>query len=182
MSGCGSPLSLDTLVAYWAGDLDHASADEVEAHVFACATCTKVAERIAAITETLRALVPPVIGPGRLAALRAAGRRIEDQSISPGERVEIVFDRQELLVFHLGGLDLRDVEHVDVVVRVESTGEVISEIPRAPFDAENGEVLIACQRHFAAFPRDVAFEIRAVASGGATQTARYVAIHHFAGA
>jgi hypothetical protein len=61
---------------------------------------------------------------------------------------------------------LADAERVEVVVRSEAHGVMVHEA-FAPFDRERGEVLIACQRHFASMPRDVAFDVRVHRAGGA---------------
>ena len=36
---CATPLSFETLVAYWAGDLPQPETDAVDAHIIGCATC-----------------------------------------------------------------------------------------------------------------------------------------------
>jgi hypothetical protein len=180
VSVCARPVSIESLVSYWAGDLDATQNDEVEAHVFSCATCTAMAERFCAITEKMRSLEPPVISAARLGELRAAGRRIEDNVIGPGERKRVVFSAQELIIHHLGGLDTTDVDRVGLVIRADGTGHVVTEYPSAPFDAATGEVLIACQRHFVVFPPKIAFEITTFARGEAKNVTRYVVEHEWA--
>jgi hypothetical protein len=72
-------------------------------------------------------------------------------------------------------------DRVQVIIRVESTGDVMFDDPFAPYDAERGEVLIACQRHFAVFPRDVEIEVRAHRAG-AQPAATVYSIPHVYGA
>jgi hypothetical protein len=180
MSVCSKPVSFESLVAYWAGDLDTSESDDLEAHVFACATCTAMSERIAAVTEKMRSLEPASISAARLAELRTAGRHIDDNFVAPGERKRVVFAAQEIIVHHLGGLDLADVERVSIIVRSEGTNQVVTEYHSVPFDAKAGEVLIACQRHFSVFPPDIAFEVTTFANGAATKTTRYVVDHEWA--
>lgn len=180
MSACATPVSFETFVAYWAGDLAGTESDEVEAHVFSCATCTAMSRRIAAVTETLRGLEPPVISAARLGELRAAGRRIEDNVMAPGGRAHIVFSEQDLIVHRLGGLDLAGVDRVGLVVRAEGADDVVAEVPSAPFDAASGEILVACQRHFAVFPPNVALEVTAYARGETKSVTRYFVEHEWA--
>ena len=180
MTACPKPVAFEALVAYWAGDLDATESDAIEAHVFGCATCTAMSGRIAAITEKVRSLEPAVIGAARLDELRAAGRRIEDNFVAPGERNRVLFAAQEMIVHHLGGLDLAGIDRVSVVVRKDDTNQEIVEYSSVPYDASSGEVLIACQRHFAVFPPDIAFEVTTHAAAEAKRTTRYVVDHEWA--
>jgi hypothetical protein len=180
MSGCPHPIPFETFVSYWAGDLGATDSDELEAHVFACATCTAMSERIAAVTEKMRSLEPAVITSARLSELRAAGRRIDDNHVAPGERKRVVFAAQEIIVHHLGGLELADVERVSVVVRSHQNGQVVTEFPSVPFDKSTGEVLIACQRHFSVFPPDIAFDVTTFAGAVPKKTTSYVVDHEWA--
>lgn len=177
---CAKPVPFETLVAYWCGDLPANEGDDLEAHVFACASCTALSERIAAITEKMRSVEPAMITSSRLAELRAAGRKIDDNFVAPGERKRVRFSEQEMIIHHLGGLDLADVDRVGVVVRSESSGQLVTEYPSAPFDAKTGEVLIACQRHFSMFPPDIAFEVTTYARGAAKKVTSYVVDHEWA--
>ena len=179
MSACTAPLPFETLVAYWAGELAPAANDDVEEHLFACDACARASARIAAITERLRALVPPIVSRALVDSLRARGRRVEDNVVAPEARSHVVFADQEFIIHHLSGMALADAARVRVSVRVEESGEVLAEHPEAPFDAEAGEVLVACQRHFAAFPPNVVFVVTATAQSGAERTARFFVSHEF---
>jgi hypothetical protein len=54
------------------------------------------------------------------------------------------------------------------------------EEPFAPFDRERGEVLVACQQHFAELPPDVVFDVRVIPRGGPpARDVRYVVPHLF---
>lgn len=181
MKPCPSPLSQETLVAYWAGDLDPAESDTVEEHLFSCESCTNASARVAAVTETLRKLVPPIVSPGMVQTLQSRGFAIDHNLVVPDVRSRVRFTGQDFIIHHLSGLSLDGAARVDVSVRVEQTGDVLVEQPAAPFDAEKGEVLIACQRHFASFPPDIVFEVTATDRAGTATTKRYVVSHEFAG-
>jgi hypothetical protein len=146
---CAQPVEFGHLVDYWAGDLDSAENDRVEAHLFGCEVCSAEAARVAGIAEAFRNGIPPIVGADQLLALRARGLVIEDNPVEPGIRREVAFPPGvDILLHHLQGLDLAGAERVHVSVRAESTGDLIFEDPFAPFDRERGEVLVACQRHF----------------------------------
>jgi hypothetical protein len=177
---CAQPLSFETLVAYWAGDLPSDETDAVDAHVMGCAGCTRASERVAMVTEGIRAAISPFIARPALEALRARGLRIEENMVRPGERRPLTFRTDvDLLVHRLGGLDLSRAQRVQVRVSVEETGTLVNETPSAPFDAAAGEVLIACQHHFSALPPNIVFEVSVVEAGATKVLASYTIAHHF---
>ena len=176
---CATPLAWDELVAYWANDLDPAELDRLDEHLMGCGVCTAESERVAFITEAMRALIPPFVDHARLAALQARGLRITDNPLLPEERRTVIFDATtDILLHRLGGLDLSGAERVSMRVSVEETGDVLLDEPSAPFDRNSGEVLVACQRHFASFPPNIVVEVR-THRGGAEQVARYPIPHVF---
>jgi hypothetical protein len=178
-SACASPIPAAQLVDYWTADLDEPTAAGVEEHLFACTTCTAQMERIQRVIGAFRAGLAPVISPAQLADLRSSGLVIEESSFAPGQKQEARFaPNLDLLIFHLGGLALADAEQVSVTVRSEANG-VIHEDPIAPFDRDRGEVLVACQKHFAAFPRDIVFDVRVQRPGRAADVASYAVPHVF---
>ena len=179
-SSCATRLSFETLVAYWAGDLPQSETDAVDAHVMGCAICASASERIAAVTEQLRASISPFISARQLDALRARGLRIEENPVRPGERAPVLFRRDvDLLVHRLGELELSAAERVQVRVVAEKTGDVMMESPAVPFEAASGEVLIACQRHFSELPPDVVFEVSVIEAGVARSSVTYFIPHVF---
>jgi hypothetical protein len=153
-----SHLTPQQLVDYWTAEPDDAAIDE---HVFSCDLCTRELERIQRVVAAFRGSMPPVISVEQLAALRNTGIKLEENAFMPGTRTEVTFARSlDVMVHHLAGLSLRDASRVSVTVRSESAGVVLHEDPIAPFDREQGEVLIACQAHFAALPTDIVFDVR----------------------
>lgn len=180
---CPNPIAWATLVDYWAGDLDADATDAVEEHQFGCAECTAASARVAAITEGLRAALPPIISRQRLERLRASGARVRENDFVPGERREVDFALDTDLLIHrlnLGGLDLTGAERVDLRITAESTGALIAEIEGAPFDPAEGAVLIACQRHNVALPHDTVMALSIRAPGAPPRTATYTILHRFA--
>lgn len=176
---CTSPIPWATLVDYWAHDLTPADADAVEEHVFACDACAAGYTRIGAIVGATRAMLMPAIDAAQLAALRGAGLVVVENAFRPAERREVVFPSgADLLIHRLGGLELAGAERVSLAVSVESTGELLFEDPYAPFDPARGEVLIACQRHFVAYPRDVRLDVTVHHHGGAAPATATFLIPH----
>ena len=175
-----SHLDFATLVDYWTRDLSEAEAEAVEAHLFACDACTAEAERVMAVAGAFRSGIPPVINAVQLADLKTRGLAIEENYFAPGARTTVTFPaRLDLMIHHLAGLDLATAERVELTVRSESAG-VIHHDPFAPFDAPSGEILIACQKHFAAMPHDIVFDIQVHRAGAPPARATYEMPHVFA--
>ncbi len=173
---CESPIAWSALVDYWAGDLTEPELEALEEHVFACAACAAESARVAAVTEALRTSVPPLL----TAALHAelVGRMpIAENPMVPGERREVPFPREGMLLHRLTGLDLEDATRVGFVLRVEGTERVLFSHPDAPFDRARGEVLLACQAHFAGLPRDNVAEVRVHDADGGERVAIYTILH-----
>ena len=178
---CGSPIGDERFAAYWANELTPDEVAAIDDQLFACAGCSGDATRLSNIVQAFRTMVPPVITRADVERLRAQGRVVRDQDFSPGVRTPVTFDRDvDFLIHHLRGLELADAERVEVVVRSESGGGPLFEDHFAPFDRDRGEVLIACQRHFAAMPSDIVFDVRVHRTGSAPSTvATYLIPHDF---
>jgi hypothetical protein len=173
---CASPLSWETLVDWWAGDLDDAAGSAVEEHVLGCDVCAGVASRVAASAEAVRTMVPPVVGPERLEGLARAGVRIMENPIAPGQTCDFHFPRNADLAVHvLGGLALRPGARVEVTLRSLATGIILGHVEDAPFDARRGAVYLACQRDYAQLDHDLVAEVRV----GKDPPAQYTILHHF---
>jgi hypothetical protein len=152
----------------------------LEEHLMGCAACSAESARVAAVIEGLRSVTPPLVTEAALSELKARGLRIVQNSFSPGERKLAVFTPGvDLLIHRLGGLDLSETERVRVTMLVEETGDVIFDDPSAPFERESGEVLVACQAHFAVYPPNLVAEVRARGRSSGEQVARYMIPHVF---
>lgn len=180
MSGSTPHLAWAELVNYWAGDVSGEVGAGYEEHLFGCQACSALSARVAALTETLRVLIPPALTPEQLELLRVRGLTIVDNPMQPGERREVVFPaRADILLNRLCGLSLERAARVDFVMRSEQTGDVIGAIDDVPFDREQGAVLIACQKHFAVFPPDTVAEVRVHLADGGDYLTTYTVLHRF---
>jgi hypothetical protein len=170
----------EELAAYWASDLAPEDVDRLDEHLMGCATCSAASARISAVLDALRALIPPFVSHAMLDSLRALGHRIRENPVQPDERRTVVFGADtDLLIHKLEGLDLTTAVSVGIVITVEETGDVLLAEPSVPFDRGSGEVLVACQPHFAALPPNIVAEVRARDASGAERIARYTIPHVF---
>jgi hypothetical protein len=176
---CGAVTS-EEIVAYWADDLPAADVDRLDEHFMGCAACAEASARIAVLAEAMRTIIPPVVDHAALAALRARGYRIRDNPLQPGERKPAVFEATtDLLIHKLAGLDLTEATNVALLLTVEETGDVLLDDPSVPFDRDSGEILIACQQHFARFPPNIVAQVHVHGAAGAESVARYPIPHVF---
>jgi len=179
---CSDPVAWSRLCDYWAGDVAAAESDRIEEHLFGCGACSAALARLADVAEALRGEIPAVVSAAELQALRERGLTIQENPVAPGTRREVEFPPGvDLMIHRLQGMDLGGARRVQVSVRSESTGDLLFDDLFAPFDRARGEVLVACQRHFAHMPRDIVFEVQAHDDAGVVSRATFFVPHVFAG-
>jgi hypothetical protein len=180
MSDPAQHLDWENLVNYWADDLTPEGEAACDEHLFGCGACTELSTRVAALTETIRNLIPPLLTPEALAKLAARGLAIVDNPMQPGERREVVFPKTaDILLHRLQGLALDKATRVSFIMRVESTGDILTSIDEAPFDRMRASVLVACQKHYGVFPPDTVAEVRVHDADGGEHLTTYTILHRF---
>lgn len=176
MSACARPAPFEALVAYWAGDLASFEHDALEEHLFGCAACSSASARVAAITERIRQLLPPLLTLEAVERLRAQGVRLHETTIAPGQQGQALFaPGTEVVVLRLEGLDPARGAVVRFVLRPEDASATIFESDHVP--VEGGAIRLVCQRHFEGFPPDVVAEVHVRDDAGRDSVAEY-RIHH----
>jgi hypothetical protein len=129
--------------------------------------------------QALRGAVPPVLSPARLERLAAEGLRLRTTEVAPGATATVVFARDVDLLIHRLRADLGGATRVDCEVR-SGDGTRLFMFEQVPFDRERGEVLIACQRHFADFaPPDIVFRVTAHGGDGPARVSDFAVMHLF---
>lgn len=140
-------ISLETLIAYWLGELPSAEEAPLEEHLFACAACSARLEELAALAAGIRATVregrvAAVISVAFLETLKRQGLRIREYRVAPGGRVDCTLRADEDAVVSRMQAPLAGVKRVDALRRIEVGGEVVeSRLEDVPFDPAAGEVL-----------------------------------------
>lgn len=179
-AACTQRLPWAQLVDYWAGELPPEELDTVDAHLMGCATCTAESARVAAITETVRGLLPPVITTELLEALRRRGVRVLENPMQPGERKDVVFPSDvDLLIHRLAELPVANATRVQFTLSDEDTGKIMARVEDAPFDAATRSVLVACQKHYASMPPNTVATVRVFEASGASTEQVYTILHHY---
>jgi len=172
-----SHVAAELFVDYFAGELDAPAASELEDHVFECAECAAHFERAGALANALGALIPPVISRDKLERLEKAGRVVKRVAVDPGTRIDAVFEKRiALLVFAFRGKFGAD-ERIDLELCAEE-GTRLVELTGVPVDRDQGELLVACQRHYAEdFPAVIRFRAWGVRGDDRRAVGEYVVNH-----
>jgi hypothetical protein len=178
---CATPVPAERLLDYLLGELSAEDEDQLEAHIFACGQCGAEAERLAGLATAIQRAIPPILTRSRFEALESAGVVSQVTVMQPGDVTRVFFPPPgKALVLRLGGADLGQAQHLDVDLRTP-TGETVVRLADVPFDAARGEVLVACQRHFAeTFPRDLVFVLEDVSGDARRSLAEYTVLHQLA--
>jgi anti-sigma factor RsiW len=140
-------IGLETLIAYWLGELPAAEEAPLEEHLFACGECSARLEELTALAGGIRAAmregrVSAVISAPFLEALRRQGLRIREYRVPPGGRVACTLLADDDAVVSRMQAELAGVKRVDALQRLELGGEVHEvRLEDVPFDPEAGEVL-----------------------------------------
>jgi len=177
MNTCTKPIPFETLTALWTGELSEAEAAAVEEHVFACDECSEAFDRFAKLAIGLRDFIPIVISHAHRARLVSEGTRICNTPVEAGHTARARFcDKVDLLVHELIA-DLSGVDSVDLELS-SPDGKTRLLLERVPFDAEAGELLVACQRHYEGmFAGDPIMRVYAVQAGKRRHVGEYIVEH-----
>jgi anti-sigma factor RsiW len=178
---CASPVPAERLLEYLLGELRTDAEDQLEAHLFACAPCAAEAESLAGLAGAIHRAITPILTRSRLETLESAGLVERENVMRPGEVAQVLYPAPgKALVLRLGGAELAQARRLDVEMRTRA-GEAVGRLDDVPFDASRGEVLVACQRHFAErFPRDLVFVLEVVSADERRPVAEYTVLHRFA--
>ena len=178
---CETSVSMERLLDYFSGELGPAESGDVESHLFQCTACSAEAERLAGLLSSVTATVPPVLSAAVLAGLERDGRVQSVNVMRAGETATVFYpDVNRVLVHRLGGIELAGTGRVDLEIRRKS-GDNVWRHEDVPFDPEKGEVLVACQSHFAdTFPHDIVFTVTSVSNERHEAVASYTVLHKLA--
>lgn len=175
---CERPLAAHELYDYFTGGRREDDDDRIESQIFFCPSCSDDAERIGGMFTAVANNVPPVLSRTHFAELEARGRVEQVNVIRGGEAKKAYYPAPgSLLVHRFEGIDLSRAQRVDLDLRTPD-GSDIAVFEDVPFDRERGEILVACQSHFAElFPRDLVFDVVSVEDDARTPLGRYTVEH-----
>jgi len=175
---CTHGVAAESWIDFFAGDLDEETGDRLEQLLFECPHCAAEAERWGAVVGSAGIAIPPVITTEELRALEGRGELMTENPMQPSEHRRARFpDGGRLLIHRLQGLELARAESVNLALNTPD-GASLARFDDVPFDGANGEVIVACQRHFGeSFPADIVFEIERRVAGEVELVASYAVEH-----
>lgn len=145
---CATPVGLESLAAYWLGELPEPAEAQLEEHFFGCVHCTRRLEAFAGLAEGVRAAV----SDGRVSlfvpaafvdAMKQSGLRMREYALGPGASVNCTIHADDDAVVSRLRAPLAGVRRLDAVRQVEIGGVAGPETRLAdiPFDPGAGEVI-----------------------------------------
>jgi anti-sigma factor RsiW len=145
---CTEPIELETLVAYWLGELPAPAEAPIEKHLFGCACCARQLEEVAALAFGIRAAVRngtvrAMITQPFLEHMKRQGMRVREYRVAPGGRVACTIRADDDAVVGRMQVPLAGVARVDALQSLD-LGDGRLQQWRAedvPFDPDAGEVL-----------------------------------------
>jgi len=174
----------DTLVDYWLGDTDAATAEAIDEHLMHCDACGAVFDDVVALSRGVRdafahGTVRSMLSAAFVDRLKAAGRRVREYRVPHnGSVVCAVAPHDELLVSRLE-VPLHGVARVDAVLALSFMPGHEERLHDVPFDAASGEVVFspplqAVRQHPT---HDLVVRLLAVDAAGERELGRYT-FHH----
>lgn len=138
---------LEMLLAWWSGELDETSADDVEEHVFACATCTRRAEALPAIADAVTDLGPAalatgVVTPALVDRLEADGVPLQRFRITPGGSTPCAVAVDSKLLITELELPEEAADALDLIIYARD-GSVVHRVADVPLARQAGVAVVS---------------------------------------
>jgi anti-sigma factor RsiW len=143
--------SLETVVAWALDELPREPAEAFEEHYFECDRCFRRAEHVHRLVAELDASLPPLLTSERRKKLGAEHPSLPAVKVRPGERATLRLGGPNQVGLWVMQAPVADATRVDFEAR-DPDGELLFAHQDVPFDAERGEVVLACQVHYRALP------------------------------
>lgn len=176
------PISFETLVDLWAGELSGTELDRLEEHLFSCDTCAITSDQIARLVGTMHELIFPVLTRAQIEQLVARGLHVDEVPVVQARGHVARFTPEVDVIVLAMRADVRDAQRVDLEF-LDPAGTMHLQFLNVPFDASRGEVLVACQRHYqqyqGAMTDEPWFRLVAHIGGERREVARYAIKHVF---
>jgi hypothetical protein len=147
VSGCITPLALESLVDYWFEAGSTAEDARVEEHLFGCGPCSARLQQLANISLGIKRLVArgdfgAVVTSPFVARLKDAGLRVREYRVPAGGSVACTIAPQDDVVVGRLHASLAGITRLDMLVSDPERGDAVR-LKDVPFDAAAGEVIFS---------------------------------------
>lgn len=170
---CPAAVPTARIAEWFLGDLAPADQPSFEEHLFACDVCTQEARVFAALAQAIRLMsdTETLLTQEAWEALAASGEPFGQGIVAPGGELEARFaPGTERFVIRMRVPPATGPLAFEML---SPAGATAFHAPDVPFDAEAGEVRVACRRHFGAIVPVIRFRI----SSGGRVLGEYVVRH-----
>jgi len=142
---CRSPLSWETLIAYWLGELDPAGETRAEEHYLGCARCSHRLEQLAGFAHGVGALarksgVTMIVNDQFVRRLSEDGLRVREYRVPPNGSVNCTVAPEDDFVVGRLEAPLAGAQRVDLVT-LDGNGNIQTRQQDVPFVAGSGGVV-----------------------------------------
>ena len=146
-SPCPSPLTWDTLLAYWLGELGPERSDQIEEHYLGCASCSQRLEQLASLADGVRTVVRAsgvdmVINDQIVRQLRQDGLRVRQYRVPRNGSVNCTVAPEDDFVVACLEAPLAGARRVDLLT-LDRHGNTEIRYQDIPFIAECGDVVLS---------------------------------------
>jgi len=172
--------NLETIAAYTLDELGEEEQRAFEEHYFGCDACLAQAQRMRRLVDELATTLPPILTRARRERLEASDPRPTAVNVQPGETASIRLAGDAPVGFWVMHAPLAGAERVDFEAR-DAGGNTLFTLSDVPFDAERGEVVLACQIHYRSLPGVTKMHASLVATDarGSRKVGEYLLDHRF---
>lgn len=142
---CQSPLTWETLLAYWLGELGADAAAQTEEHYLGCAQCSRRLEQLVALAGGVQALardsgVNMVVEDEFVRRLREEGRNVREYRLSLNGSVNCTVTPDNEFVVSRLDAPLAGVQRVDMLLQYDFM-DAEQRQEDVPFVTESGAVV-----------------------------------------
>lgn len=146
-SACQSPLTWDSLLAYWLGELDAEREAQVEEHYLGCEPCSRRLQQLVALAQGVRDItrtsgVSLVISEPFVQRLVEQGMRVREYRLPLNGAVNCTVAPEDDFVVAYLKAPLEDVQQLDLIY-LDGDGESGMRLHDIPFTADSGSVVFS---------------------------------------
>jgi len=144
-ASCQSPLALDTLIAYWLGEMDSDTEEQTEEHYIGCAYCSQRLEQLEGLAQGIRQLartsgVNMIANDAFVRRLTEDGLHVREYRVPLNGSVNCTVAAEDDFVVGRLEVPLAGVQRVDLLT-LDGDGDIALCQEDIPFVAESDNVV-----------------------------------------